>query len=213
MANLITLSRLLLLLAVIAIIYNVSPLWQLVNIVLLILVFVTDALDGYVARRRGESSRFGAIFDIASDRIVEWSLWIVFVDLDLVPLWVLLVFIVRGVLVDAIRSSVEAGSPFESLLTPVGRWLVAGRFMRAFYAVLKAVTFCLLLLSFSLSELERMVWIPWTDSVATMADVLVLMSVVVCLARGLPVIIEFVYAERRSLIGNSNQNLRQPGAG
>ena len=53
MANLITLSRLLLLIAVVAIAYR-QPLSLLhfINVPLLIVVFVTDGLDGYVARKR-----------------------------------------------------------------------------------------------------------------------------------------------------------------
>src|SRR4029453_19029077 len=83
MANLITLSRLLLLFVVVAIAYQ-PPTWlKLIDIPLLIFVFVTDGLDGYVARRRGEASQFGAMFDIAVDRIVELSLWVVFTHLDL----------------------------------------------------------------------------------------------------------------------------------
>ena len=72
MANLITLSRLLLLIVVVVIAYQPEhPWWQLANVPLLIFLFVTDGLDGYVARKRGEASVFGAMFDIAGDRIVE----------------------------------------------------------------------------------------------------------------------------------------------
>ena len=70
-----------------------------------ILIFVSDGLDGYVARKRNETSLFGALFDIAGDRITELTLWIVATDTDLVPIWVPLVFIMRGVIVDTIRSS------------------------------------------------------------------------------------------------------------
>ena len=105
MANLITLSRLLLLILVVIIAYRPPSLLQLLNVPLLILVFVTDGLDGYVARRRNETSQFGAMFDIAGDRIVELTMWIVLAHLQLVPIWVPIVFVVRGTIVDAIRAS------------------------------------------------------------------------------------------------------------
>ena len=106
MANLVTLSRLLLVFAVVVIAYQRPLGWlQLANVPLLVLAFAGDGLDGWLARRRGEASRFGALFDIAADRIAELTLWVVLADLDLIPVWVPLVFIGRGVLVDTLRTS------------------------------------------------------------------------------------------------------------
>lgn len=205
MANLITLSRLLLLGLVVAMIYLPNGYLQLVNVVLLIAVFATDGIDGYVARKRNETSRFGAMFDIASDRIVELTLWIVFVDLNLVPMWVLLIFIARGVIVDAIRSEQAAEhrrSPFAMMSTAIGKWLVAGKSMRIGYSVLKAVTFCWLMLIHGLPAAAPAFWTDWSAVFTSAAFVLVLGSVVVCLARGIPVVAEFVYAERHKILGS-----------
>ena len=91
-----------------------SP-WSFASFFLIIFIFVSDGLDGYIARKRNETSLFGALFDIAGDRIVELTLWIVAADIDLVPIWVPLVFIIRGVIVDTIRSSnavAEGMAPF-----------------------------------------------------------------------------------------------------
>ncbi len=144
MANLVTLSRLLLLFIVVWLMYQQPTPWQFASFVLIILIFVSDALDGYVARKRGETSLFGALFDIAGDRIVELTLWIVFADNALVPIWVPLVFIARGVIVDTIRSSnaVAHGlEPFALMRSPVGKFIVASKLMRVLYAVVKAIAF------------------------------------------------------------------------
>lgn len=205
MANLITLSRLLLLGLVVAMTFSPSGYLQLVNVVLLIAVFATDGIDGYVARKRNETSRFGAMFDIASDRIVELTLWIVFVDLNLVPLWVLLVFITRGVIVDAIRSEQAAEhrrSPFAMMSTAIGKWLVAGKSMRIGYSVLKAVTFCWLMLIHGLPSSAPAFWTDWAAFFTSTAFILVLSSVIVCLVRGIPVVAEFVYVERHNILGS-----------
>ena len=77
MANIITLVRFLLLFLLVAMAYQAGPHWQLLNAPLLVLIMGLDALDGYVARRRRETSVFGAIFDIAVDRVVENVLWVV----------------------------------------------------------------------------------------------------------------------------------------
>lgn len=214
MANLITLSRLVLLLLVVVLAYQAPPAWQLLNVPLLILVFVTDGLDGYVARKRGETSLFGAMFDIAGDRIVELTMWIVLAHLGLVAIWVPLVFVIRGVIVDTIRAAQAKGSrqsPFAMIATPLGQWLVAGKFMRIFYAVIKAVVFCWLLLLYPLPALVPGLWADWGGLLTGIGTALVLVTVLTCIARGLPVIVEFVYAERRSILGSLGES-SEPGA-
>jgi CDP-diacylglycerol--glycerol-3-phosphate 3-phosphatidyltransferase len=189
---------------VVAIAYQPPSLFQLLSVPLLVVVFITDGLDGYIARKRGEASLFGAMFDIAGDRIVELTMWIVLADLDLLPVWVPLVFVIRGTIVDTIRSSQTSHrrqSPFSMMETPVGKWLVAGKFMRIFYSVLKAHAFCWMLLIRPLPVLFPEFWSTWGSLMTGIGAFLVYLSVAVCLARGLPVIIEFAYAERHSILG------------
>lgn len=203
MANLITLARLLLLIIVVLIAYQPFTVWHLVNVALLIFVFVSDGLDGYVARKRNETSVFGAMFDIASDRITELVMWIVLVDLEVVSVWVPLVFIIRGTIVDTIRANQVTsteGTPFSMLQSPLGKWLVAGKFMRGFYATLKATTFCWLLLFRALPELWPELLRPWVPVFDTIGAILVYLSVFTCVIRGLPVVWEFMYQERNSFV-------------
>ena len=89
MANLVTLGRLLLLIVVVLLAYQPYSWWHVFNVALLIVVFASDGIDGYIARKRNEATVFGAVFDIAGDRITELTLWIVTADLGLVPIWVL----------------------------------------------------------------------------------------------------------------------------
>lgn len=203
MANLITLARLLLLIVVVFVAYQPYSYWHILNVALLIVVFVSDGLDGYVARKRNETSVFGAMFDIASDRITELTMWIVLVDLAIVPVWVPLVFIIRGTIVDTIRANQvksAQGAPFSMLQTPLAKWLVAGKFMRGFYAALKATTFCWLLLTEALAELWPGIFRSWVGVFDTIGAVLVYLSVFTCVARGLPVVWEFIYQERDSFV-------------
>lgn len=206
MANLITLSRLLLLIVVVVLVYQAPPAVRLSTVPLLILVFITDGLDGYVARRRGETSVFGAMFDIAGDRIVELSMWIVLAHIGMVAVWVPLVFVVRGVIVDTIRANqvrARGQSPFDMVAGRIGRWLVAGRFMRAFYAVLKAVVFCWLLLLEPLPVLAPEAWARWAGPLTAAGLVLVYATVAICIVRAVPVVAEFVYGERDAILGKS----------
>ena len=116
---------------------------------LLMIVIAADGLDGWVARKRNETSVFGAVFDIAGDRIVENVLWIIFADLGLIPIWVPLLVISRGFIVDGLRSlSMQEGMTAfgdnNMMRSPITQWLTAGRFMRAFFGYAKAFAFVFL---------------------------------------------------------------------
>ena len=195
MANLITFSRFLLLLVLLGIVYWGDPWWQLANAPLMIFIIVTDALDGYVARKRGEETVFGATFDIAVDRIVENVMWVVLAHLGFIGVWVPLLFICRGNLVDAIRSrgASKGQAAFDMLQSPVGRFLVAGRFMRVFYAVVKAVTFAWILLWQPFPELAPEFWVQWSAIIQQVSFALVVLAAGLCVLRGLPVVLEFMF--------------------
>jgi CDP-diacylglycerol--glycerol-3-phosphate 3-phosphatidyltransferase len=155
-------------------------------------------VDGWVARRRNETSVFGSIFDVAIDRTVENVLWVVLADLDLVPIWVALTFIVRGTVVDSIRyAAISRGeTAFGMMRSPWGRLLVAGRFMRGFYGVVKAVTFGWIFFIQPWPTLFPELWQQWGNAAALIANLLVYTSVALCIVRGLPVIIECLVATK-----------------
>jgi CDP-diacylglycerol--glycerol-3-phosphate 3-phosphatidyltransferase len=199
MANLITSSRLLLLLFVVWLAYRDPNPWQFVNVPLMILIFVMDGLDGYIARKRNETSLFGALFDIAGDRIVELTMWVVAADLDLVPVWVPIVVIIRAVAVDTIRSSEAASTgvkPFDLARTRVTKWLIGSKFMRITYAVAKGHAFVLLLLILPVPALYPEVWSEYGAELRGVTAAFIYLSVFLCIARGLPVITDFVWSQR-----------------
>lgn len=149
MANLITVGRLALLFAVVGLIYVGNAYVVGVCMALIALIFASDGIDGWVARRRGSTSAFGAVFDIAGDRIVENVLWIVFADLGLIPVWIPLMVLTRGFVVDGLRSlsyseGMTAFGGRNMMRSPVTRWLTAGRFMRGLYGYAKATGFVFL---------------------------------------------------------------------
>ena len=148
-ANLITVARLILLFAVIWLIYVGNVQVVTACMVLMIVVFASDGLDGWVARRRGSTSTFGAVFDILGDRIVENALWVIFADLGLIPIWIPLLVLTRSFVIDGLRSIslAEGKTPFgknNMMKSPITEWLTAGRFMRAFFGYAKAAGFVFL---------------------------------------------------------------------
>jgi CDP-diacylglycerol--glycerol-3-phosphate 3-phosphatidyltransferase len=193
MANLITLARFILLFVLVALAYRPEPLARFLCLPLVVVIFVGDAIDGYVARKRNETSAFGAVFDIAIDRVVENVLWLVLADLDRIPVWVAIVFITRGFLVDSIRSKAGAQgqTPFAMMRSAAGKWLVAGRFMRGFYGAAKGLAFTAVLLVHALAGVGGESLARWQGVLEGIAAALVYLCVVLCLVRGVPVVVEF----------------------
>lgn len=149
MANLITVGRLILLFVVISLIYfgNVKVITACMPAIAFVIAL--DGLDGWVARKRRSTSQFGAIFDIAGDRVVENALWVVFAHLQLIPIWVPLLVLTRGFIVDSLRSLsyADGGTAFgdkNMMKSDFTRWLTAGRFMRSLFGYAKALGFVFL---------------------------------------------------------------------
>jgi CDP-diacylglycerol---glycerol-3-phosphate 3-phosphatidyltransferase len=199
MANLITIARLILLFVVIAMIHFRPVDLALASMVLLGIVFAGDGIDGWVARKRGSTSPFGAVFDIAGDRIVETVLWVFFAWERVIPLWVPFLVIVRGGIVDALRSMsyVEGMTAFgeqNMMRSPFTRWLTAGRFMRGLYGYVKAAAF--IFLTGYVGYIQPEAAGTWLDKVFGLAVVRwfgwinVGLAVALTLIRGLPVVFD-----------------------
>lgn len=197
MANAITLSRLLFLAVAVVLLYLPGAFAKMVAFALIVVLIALDGVDGYVARAHGETSDLGAVMDIAIDRVVENVLWIVYADIALVPIWVALVVVSRGMITDALRSYALAKgeTAFEMMKTPWARWLVSGRPMRAFYGLMKAFVFAALALF--LTVRETMPAAGWLEPARLILLVLVFVTVAVTLIRGAPV----VYESRRYFFG------------
>jgi CDP-diacylglycerol---glycerol-3-phosphate 3-phosphatidyltransferase len=191
MANLITLFRLLLIFVIVALALYATPTWQLINLPLIIVIISLDGVDGIIARMRKETSLFGAVFDITADRIIEMVLWILFAKLNLISVWVAIIFVVRGILVDSIRNKyTETGSaPFSIMQTALGKFLVASKTMRFLYGFMKLVTFAWLLFLPPLSALWHDLWLS-SYQINFISDILVYFTLALCLLRGIPVIWE-----------------------
>lgn len=204
MANLITLFRFILLFPLIVMAYSAPPHWQMLNAPLLIFIVALDGVDGWVARRRNETSVFGSIFDVAIDRAVENVLWVVLADLNMVPIWVALTFIIRGTVVDSIRyAAISRGeTAFGMMRSRWGRFIVAGRFMRGFYGIVKAATFGWIFLIQPWPALFPDLWLRAGDAANLTADLLVYVSVALCIIRGVPVIMECLVATNVLKVSN-----------
>jgi CDP-diacylglycerol---glycerol-3-phosphate 3-phosphatidyltransferase len=199
MANLITIGRLGLLFVTIALIYTRSFPIVAVMAVVVAIVFLSDALDGFVARRQGSTSEFGAVLDIAGDRVVENALWIVFAHLGLIGVWAPLLVMTRGFFVDTMRGvgytkGKTAFGENTMARTPITRFLTASRFMRAFYGAAKGIAFVFLTALFAarLPDAEGTLYATVIDSLPMLIFgwFMVYASLALTVIRGVPVLID-----------------------
>jgi CDP-diacylglycerol--glycerol-3-phosphate 3-phosphatidyltransferase len=200
-ANLLTIVRVLLIFAIIAVWARegtVAWWWlDLLMVPLLAWAIFMDALDGWAARRWHEESESGALFDIAGDRIVELALWTFFAirrdpsGQPFVALWVPLAMIARTVMTDFIRTLAfrHGRTPFGARGMQDSPWaqqLTASRWSRAAYGGLKAVSFCGLALLLAWPSLATL---AGTGALLRIAvDTLVLLTVLFSLVRAVPVL-------------------------
>ena len=198
-ANAITLIRILLAIGVI-ILFESGFWYRIVGVVLTIVVIYLDSLDGYIARRLGVASDFGALFDITGDRIVEHVYWIYYCYAGLISVWVPIIYISRSFLVDTVRHVAyarEGKTPFGQktmMRSVVTRFLTASPFSRTAYAVGKVVAFVLLGTILVLQEGYHYVqnWLPaevFADLIFG-TEILVWFVVGLNLVRGIPVLVD-----------------------
>lgn len=198
-ANIITLGRIILVFVVI-ILFQLGFYSRLLAVVLTALVIYLDSLDGYVARKLGVASEFGALFDITGDRIVEHIYLIFYSAMGILTFWVPIIFITRSFLVDTLRSvafTKEGKTPFGNhtmMKSRLTRFLTASRFSRAIYGTSKVIAFILLggLLVFRADSTPSLSWLssPVLNLLALITQVVVWIMVAFNLIRGIPVLID-----------------------
>lgn len=146
-----------------------------VTILLIVLMFVLDAVDGYAAVYEvsggkiglveyfksalgdkkahdkvgaykssiKKQSVYGARIDIAGDRVTEYVFWIVFTYVNIIPLWVLFLIVLRHSFVDAVMGARGTSSKMKSAFA---RAVYSSPLGRGGIGVVKAVTFSYLVL-------------------------------------------------------------------
>lgn len=104
LANKITLVRIFAIFPVIFFLSFPSPLFCFLATVFFTIACISDALDGYVARRDKAVTTFGKFLDPLADKLLICSVFIQLVELDWVPAWIVILIIMRELAVTGLRA-------------------------------------------------------------------------------------------------------------
>src|SRR5215467_3003032 len=77
---------------------------HIAGVALFLFAACTDALDGWLARRRGQVSRFGTLLDPIADKLLISSAFISLVENQLAPAWAVVIILGREFAVTGLRS-------------------------------------------------------------------------------------------------------------
>lgn len=170
LANTITIARPLFTFGVIAL-FGTHPTLDNVLVFIIALIFILDALDGYLARKRNEISKMGEMLDTLADRMIENSFWIYFSATGQLPVWMPIAVMARGCIIDTLQ---------KSFGYPQSGWtqtLTRGRISRGLYGIVKMLAFMSLLASAT----------AYNSPVLEQASfILATVAVGFCLLRGMP---------------------------
>ncbi len=114
-ANILTVSRLFL--APIFLVFALSDDATGVTVAAIIFAVaaVTDWLDGFSARAYGQVTEQGEFLDPLADKVLTTSAFVAFYMLDIMPLWMILVIIVRDFGITVMRSIADQrGTPMKT---------------------------------------------------------------------------------------------------
>ena len=75
-----------------------------------VLAMATDQVDGWLARRRGQSSQLGKLLDPVADKVLVLAALVMLVGEGVAPSWMVALIVVREILVSGLRlAALERG--------------------------------------------------------------------------------------------------------
>ena len=98
-SNLLSISRALLTVPFVLIMLSAAPWKDIAGVAILLVAAATDKIDGVLARKLGEITEWGKILDPLADKIGIAALGVVLLVLGRIPLWYMMVVLIRDVLI------------------------------------------------------------------------------------------------------------------
>jgi CDP-diacylglycerol---glycerol-3-phosphate 3-phosphatidyltransferase len=157
-ANVLTLARVALIPVLVAVLLSALPEADLLAAIVFVIASATDALDGWIARRRSMVTAFGKLMDPLADKLLITSALVSLVALYRLDAWVAMVIIAREFAVTGLRMlAVEQGQVISASV----------------WGKLKTVT-----------QVAMVLALIWVDRPAAWVDVLIYVTVAITVLSG-----------------------------
>lgn len=101
--NKLTVSRVLLSFAFIGFLFGHGVAYKVLALATFVVASLTDMLDGYLAKRNNEMTDFGRLMDPIADKVLVLSAFVSFVEMRIIPAWMVVIIIFREVAITGLR--------------------------------------------------------------------------------------------------------------
>ncbi len=103
LANKLTISRIILAGIFILFLFIKGPAAKCVAMAVFLAACVTDYYDGYLARKTNSITAFGKLMDPIADKILILGAFLAFVEMEIIPAWMVIIIIARELVITGIR--------------------------------------------------------------------------------------------------------------
>ncbi|MFH1854726.1 MAG: CDP-diacylglycerol--glycerol-3-phosphate 3-phosphatidyltransferase [Candidatus Omnitrophota bacterium] len=76
---------------------------KFIALALFLIACITDYYDGYIARQKGLITDFGRLMDPIADKILVLGAFLAFVEMRIIPAWMVIVIVARELVITGIR--------------------------------------------------------------------------------------------------------------
>ena len=101
--NKLTISRIILTFVFMFFLFSRGAMAKSLALFIFVAASFTDYYDGLIARRRGQITNFGKLMDPIADKVLTLAAFLAFVELGLIPAWMVVVIIMRELFITGVR--------------------------------------------------------------------------------------------------------------
>lgn len=101
--NKLTLSRIALTVVFLFFLFAHGVVYKISALIIFVVAALTDYLDGYIAKKHNLITDFGKFMDPIADKVLTISAFIAFVEMGLVPAWMVIIIIFREFVITGVR--------------------------------------------------------------------------------------------------------------
>lgn len=137
-ANKLTTLRLLLAFVFMAFLFMHGLIYKVIALLVFGFASLTDLFDGWLARKRNEITDLGKLLDPIADKVLVLSAFLSFVEMHLIPAWMVVIIIIREFLITGLRIlAVTRGKVLEAGIS--GKHKTVSQMLTIFFILIALV--------------------------------------------------------------------------